>query len=52
MDKDGEVLMRSETMFEMTEGKKTARVGELMHWLSVSRDLGLRKDSVKGLPIR
>jgi len=43
-----QVLKRSETMFEKTEGKKTAKAGELMHWFSGLRDLNVRRLGVWG----
>lgn len=46
-----EVLKRSAMMLDMTEGKKTARAGELMHWFWVLRDLEIKRSSVTGLPI-
>jgi hypothetical protein len=35
----GMVLRRSVMMLDTTDGKKTARVGELMHWCTSWRDL-------------
>ena len=38
--------MRSEMMWNPTDGKKTINVGELMHWFCVLRDLLLESGKV------